>query len=104
MLANRISFFFNLNGPSINIDSNCCGGATALQKGFMAIQSGLVENAIIGASNVIINPQMSLQLFLLGKYDVLTNREYSPKIYLQRKCTKIFRPIVARRDNKIIRQ
>ncbi|XP_043468900.1 fatty acid synthase-like [Leptopilina heterotoma] len=66
MLANRISFFFNLTGPSINVDTNCCAGATALQKGFMAIQSGLVENAIIGASNVIINPQMSLQLFLLG--------------------------------------
>ncbi|XP_051160200.1 fatty acid synthase-like [Leptopilina boulardi] len=66
MLANRISFFFGLNGPSVNIDSSCCGGASALYEGFMAIKDGRAESAIIGASNVVLHPNMSLQLFLLG--------------------------------------
>ncbi|XP_051160333.1 fatty acid synthase-like [Leptopilina boulardi] len=66
MLPNRLSFFFGLTGPSVNIDTSCSGGASALHEGFMAIKDGRVENAIIGASNVILHPQMSLQLFLLG--------------------------------------
>ncbi|XP_043468869.1 fatty acid synthase-like [Leptopilina heterotoma] len=66
MLANRISFFLGLTGPSVNLDTNCCASATALQEGVMALKSGRAENAIIGASNVILHPQMSLQLFLLG--------------------------------------
>ncbi|XP_051173749.1 fatty acid synthase-like [Leptopilina boulardi] len=66
MLANRVSFFFDLVGPSGNIDSSCCGGATALEEGFKAIKDGRAENAIIGATNVVLHPQMSMNLFLLG--------------------------------------
>ncbi|XP_043463802.1 fatty acid synthase-like [Leptopilina heterotoma] len=66
MLANRSSFYFDLTGPSHNFDSNCCSGATALQAGFMAIKSGRVESAIIGASNIILHPHTSLQELLLG--------------------------------------
>ncbi|XP_051160074.1 fatty acid synthase-like [Leptopilina boulardi] len=66
MLANRLSFFFGLTGPSINIDSSCCGGITALEEGFKAIKEGRAESAVIGSSNVILHPNMSLQLFLLG--------------------------------------
>ncbi|XP_051174729.1 fatty acid synthase-like [Leptopilina boulardi] len=66
ILPNRISFFFDLNGPSANVDSSCCGGANALHEGFIAIKDGRVKNAIIAASNIVLHPQMSLQLFLLG--------------------------------------
>ncbi|XP_043468880.1 fatty acid synthase-like [Leptopilina heterotoma] len=65
-LANRTSFFFGLTGPSVNVDSNCCGGATALQEGFMAIKTGRAENAIVASSNIILHPETSLQLSLLG--------------------------------------
>ncbi|XP_051172618.1 fatty acid synthase-like [Leptopilina boulardi] len=66
MLANRISFYFDTTGPSMNIDSSCCGGTTVLQEGYRAIKDGRAENAIIGASNVVLHPHMSVQLFLLG--------------------------------------
>lgn len=68
MVANRISFFLGLVGPSINVDSSCSGGATALEQGYKAIKEGRAENAIIGACNVVLHPHMSLQLFMLGKY------------------------------------
>ncbi|XP_033218585.1 fatty acid synthase-like [Belonocnema kinseyi] len=66
MVANRISFFLGLVGPSINVDSSCCGGATALEQGYKAIKEGRAESAIIGACNVVLHPHMSLQLFMLG--------------------------------------
>ncbi|XP_051174620.1 fatty acid synthase-like [Leptopilina boulardi] len=66
MLANRVSFFFGFNGPSFNIDSSCTGGASALHEGFKAIKDGRIENAIIAASNIVLHPKISLQLFLSG--------------------------------------
>lgn len=65
-LANRTSFFLGLTGPSTNVDSSCCGGATALQEGFMAIKTGRAENALVASSNIILHPETSLQLSLLG--------------------------------------
>ncbi|XP_051173561.1 fatty acid synthase-like [Leptopilina boulardi] len=66
LLANRISFFFDFTGPSSTIDSSCCGGATALQEGYRAIKDGRAENAVIGVGNIVLLPNMSLQMFLLG--------------------------------------
>ncbi|XP_043469511.1 fatty acid synthase-like [Leptopilina heterotoma] len=66
MLANRLSFFFGLTGPSVNVDSTCCGGMTALDQGIAALREGRAESAIIGASNVVLHPNISYQLFQLG--------------------------------------
>ncbi|XP_043468926.1 fatty acid synthase-like [Leptopilina heterotoma] len=64
MLSNRLSFQFDLTGPSISIDSDTCDGASALHEGYMAIKDGRAENAIIAASNVILYPETSLHLIL----------------------------------------
>ncbi|XP_043469513.1 fatty acid synthase-like [Leptopilina heterotoma] len=66
MLSNRVSFFLGFTGPSINIDSSCCGGMSALEQGIAALREGRAESAIIGASNVILHPSISFQLFQLG--------------------------------------
>lgn len=68
MMSNRISFFLGFTGPSHNIDSSCCGGATALQEGYRAIKEGRAESALICACNVVLQPRTSTQLFLLGKF------------------------------------
>lgn len=66
MLPNRLSFLYDFTGPSINIDADSCGGSSALLEGFMAIKDGRVENAIVGASNVLLYPEISQQLIFLG--------------------------------------
>ncbi|XP_043469524.1 fatty acid synthase-like [Leptopilina heterotoma] len=66
MLSNRLSFFLGFTGPSINIDASCCGGITVLEEAFKAIKEKRAESAIIGCSNVVLHPNMSLQFRLLG--------------------------------------
>lgn len=39
MLANRISWFFNLQGPSVAVDSACSSAATALDIACQALKS-----------------------------------------------------------------
>lgn len=38
--ANRVSWFFNLRGPSMHIDTACSGGLVALDMACQSIQSG----------------------------------------------------------------
>ncbi len=40
MLANRISWFFNLKGPSIGLDSACSSSAMAVDVACQALRSG----------------------------------------------------------------
>ena len=68
MIANRISFFFGLVGPSTNLDSACTSSCTALEYAYEAITSGRCENAIVGGSNLVLHPHMSLQMNFAGKY------------------------------------
>ncbi|XP_043468912.1 fatty acid synthase-like [Leptopilina heterotoma] len=99
MLPNRLSFLYDLTGPSINIDADSCGGSSALLEGFMAIKDGRVENAIIGASNVLLYPEISKQLLFLellspdGKNksfdnsaDGVTRSESTVVLLLQKAC------------------
>ena len=40
MLANRLSWFFNLNGPSINVDSACSSSLMALDFACQGLRNG----------------------------------------------------------------
>jgi acyl transferase domain-containing protein len=40
MLANRISWFYNLNGPSIAVDSACSSSAMALDMACQSLRTG----------------------------------------------------------------
>ena len=54
--ANRISFSFNLSGPSIAVDTACSSSLTALNIACDHIQKGAVDVAIVAAANVILDP------------------------------------------------
>ena len=56
--ANRISYAFDLRGPSMAIDTACSSGLTALDQAVKAIQSGSCENAIVGAANALLIPEV----------------------------------------------
>jgi acyl transferase domain-containing protein len=40
MLSNRVSWFFGLTGPSVNLDSACSSSMMALDMGCQALRSG----------------------------------------------------------------
>ncbi|CAG5896121.1 unnamed protein product [Menidia menidia] len=60
--ANRISFTFNLTGPSFAIDSACSSSLVALHLSCQAIKQGDCEMAICGGVNCIIEPRMFVAL------------------------------------------
>ncbi|OOF98604.1 hypothetical protein ASPCADRAFT_162193 [Aspergillus carbonarius ITEM 5010] len=57
MLANRVSFFFDWNGPSMTIDTACSSSLVALHQGVGALRSGDCHLAVIAASNLIFSPR-----------------------------------------------
>ncbi|CAH1155577.1 unnamed protein product [Phaedon cochleariae] len=66
MLPNRISYTFDLIGPSCAIDSSCSSSLSALQHAETAIRNGDCEAAIVGGVNLILNPTYTLQFQKLG--------------------------------------
>ncbi|KAM6134395.1 LOW QUALITY PROTEIN: mycocerosic acid synthase-like [Pterocles gutturalis] len=60
--ANRVSFTFNLTGPSLVIDTACSSFLFALHYAVRAIKSGDCEAAICGGVNCIIDPRTFVSL------------------------------------------
>ncbi|XP_043860025.1 LOW QUALITY PROTEIN: fatty acid synthase [Dromiciops gliroides] len=66
MMANRLSYFFDLKGPSIALDTACSSSLVAMQNAFQAISSGECCAAIVGGINVLLKPNTSVQFMKLG--------------------------------------
>ncbi|XP_032822786.2 fatty acid synthase [Petromyzon marinus] len=66
MLANRLSYFFDLKGPSSAIDTACSSSLLALENAFQAIRSGQCEAAVVAGVNLLLKPNTSVQFMKLG--------------------------------------
>ncbi|XP_072910815.1 phthioceranic/hydroxyphthioceranic acid synthase-like isoform X1 [Hemitrygon akajei] len=60
--ANRISFAFNLTGPSLAIDTACSSSLVALHYAAQAIKQGDCEMAVCGGVSCIIEPRINVAL------------------------------------------
>ena len=56
IMANRLSYFLNIKGPSITIDTACSGSLVGLDLACRMLQSGEVNAAIVATSNLYLNP------------------------------------------------
>ncbi|KAF2758046.1 hypothetical protein EJ05DRAFT_500564 [Pseudovirgaria hyperparasitica] len=54
--ANRISYFFDLKGPSLTLDTACSSSLYAIHLAVQAIRNGDAEMAIACGSNLILGP------------------------------------------------
>ncbi|KAI8441932.1 hypothetical protein MSG28_005604 [Choristoneura fumiferana] len=66
MLANRVSYWLGVTGPSYTVDSACSSSLYALEHAFRAIRDGHCDSAIVGGSNLCLHPYVSLQFSRLG--------------------------------------
>lgn len=66
MLSNRISYLFNLTGPSEVIDTACSSSAVAVHRAVMAIQSGECEMSFAGGINIMLSPRAYVSTGKLG--------------------------------------
>ncbi|KAK2870302.1 hypothetical protein Q8A67_024694 [Cirrhinus molitorella] len=60
--ANRISYIFNLTGPSFAIDSACSSSLVALHSACQAIRQGDCEMALCGGVSCILEPRVFVAL------------------------------------------
>ena len=56
MLANRVSWFFNLLGPSVNLDSACSSSAIAIEQACQLLRTRETKVGVAGGCNLIFDP------------------------------------------------
>lgn len=57
--ANRISYIFNLKGPSLSLDTACSSSLVAIHEAGKSLAAGECDLAIVGGVNVILEPEIT---------------------------------------------
>ncbi|RYP02285.1 hypothetical protein DL764_005851 [Monosporascus ibericus] len=65
ILSNRISYFFDLKGPSVTLDTACSASLTALHLACQSLRTGESKMAIVGGTNIIHSADMMVCMSLL---------------------------------------
>ncbi|MGY0064532.1 amino acid adenylation domain-containing protein [Streptomyces sp. LZ34] len=61
-VANRVSYFFDFDGPSVALDTMCSSSLVAIHLACQAIRDGDCETAVAGGVNISSHPLKYLQL------------------------------------------
>jgi acyl transferase domain-containing protein len=64
-MANRISYSFDLRGPSVTVDTACSGGLTALHLACQSLLSGDVKQAIAAGSSLVLGPEVMMTMSMM---------------------------------------
>ncbi|KAL8653879.1 MAG: hypothetical protein Q9226_003661 [Calogaya cf. arnoldii] len=64
--ANRISYAFDLKGPSIALDTGCSGSLVAVHYACQSLRTGEAQTAIAGGVNLILSPDRMIGMANLG--------------------------------------
>ncbi|WP_080644121.1 type I polyketide synthase [Salinispora arenicola] len=65
-IANRVSYFLDLRGPSMAVDTACAGSLTALHLASQGLRSGETPIAIVGGLNIMATPALNVALDAAG--------------------------------------
>ena len=66
MAANRLSYFFNLSGPSVTVDTACSSTMAALHHAVRTLQHGDSDMALVCGAKLILTPDMFIPSSELG--------------------------------------
>ncbi len=66
MFANRLSYSFDLRGPSFAVDTACSSSLLALQLAMDAIRQDQCDAALVAGSHLTLTPTTALQFLHLG--------------------------------------
>ncbi|KAK0392639.1 hypothetical protein NLU13_2134 [Sarocladium strictum] len=69
LASNRISWFYNLRGPSMTIDTACSSSLTAFHLACQSIRTGEATMSVVAGANLMFGPDMSI---LLGAAKILS--------------------------------
>jgi 8-amino-7-oxononanoate synthase len=62
IIANRLSYLFDLHGPSVVVDTACSSSLTAVHLACMSLRSGECAVALAGGANAVLRPEMTMAL------------------------------------------
>jgi len=54
--ANRLAYFFDFKGPSLNVDTACSGSFTALHLACQSLKAGEADQALVSACSLMLDP------------------------------------------------
>lgn len=57
-LSGRISYFYDINGPSVTLDSACSSSLAALHEAVLNLRAGQCRGAVVGAVSVFSTPEV----------------------------------------------
>lgn len=64
--AGRISYYFNLHGPSFSVDTACSSGLYALHAAVQSLRSGETDSAIVAGCSLHLDPDDMVSMSMLG--------------------------------------
>ena len=66
VLANRISYFFDLTGPSLQIDTACSSSLVAVHEAVQTLRAGRCAQALVGGVNIMCHPGSTVAYYKAG--------------------------------------
>ncbi|RDW64648.1 beta-ketoacyl synthase-containing protein [Coleophoma cylindrospora] len=69
LASNRLSWFYDLKGPSMTVDTACSSSLTAFHLACQSLRTGEAEMSVVGGSNLMFGPEMTI---LLGAAKILS--------------------------------
>ncbi|KAJ3467283.1 hypothetical protein MRS44_004847 [Fusarium solani] len=66
IMANRISYYFNLHGPSMTIDTGCSGSLVSVHLAAQSLRSGESSLAIAAGAGMILTPNTMMPMTALN--------------------------------------
>ena len=66
IVPNRLSYFFDLHGPSLAVDTACSSSLVAVHLGCQSLRSKECDLVLAGGVNVILSPEMTIAYSKLG--------------------------------------
>lgn len=56
IISNRLSYVYDLHGPSFTVDTACSSALVALNEAIVSLRSGRIDTAIVAGVNLLISP------------------------------------------------
>ncbi len=63
LLANRISYYYDFDGPSVQIDTACSSSLVAINEAVKAIQNGECDQVVVGGIHLMCHPSKTLAYY-----------------------------------------